>query len=84
MVFISNDNHRKLKSDFDVRAHAALNEERNLWIIEKTKHKDQYTLRSKTNPTFYLFAANDGSNKYNNDYDVRTHAVKVLKINIVE
>lgn len=74
-IFCSNDNERKFHEDFDVRTHY-MNEERNQWIVEKggNKHqKDTYTIRSKVAPKYYLFAADDGSNKYGDDFDVRCH-----------
>ncbi len=51
-------------------------EERNIWIVEV--NGNGFTIKSKTNPTFWLFAADDGTNKYNNDYDVRCHDKNVI------
>jgi hypothetical protein len=76
-IFCSNDHHRKFGDDFDVRTHNAGNEERNIWIIEHAGG-NHYTIRSKTNPNHYLFAAHDGANKYGDDYDVRTHPHVVI------
>jgi len=71
---VSNDNHRRFGEDFDVRTHAS-NEDRNKFIIERIKG-NIFTIRSFTNPNYYLFAANDGSNALGEDYDVRVHAHK--------
>jgi hypothetical protein len=72
-IFASNDGVRAFGPDFDVRTHHHANEPRNHWIIEKTK-PGAFVIRSETNPNHFLFYANDNSNGYNGDFDVRTHA----------
>lgn len=74
-LFCSNDGVRRLRNDFDARAHAFAHEQRNQWIIEKVAWTT-YTIRSATNPDHYLFYADDNSNAHRDQWDVRTHPVR--------
>lgn len=62
-LFVSNDHHRKFHEDFDVRSHGNSNEERDKFIISHVRG-DVFLIRSFTNPEFYIFPANDGSNAH--------------------
>ena len=71
-LFPSDDGARAIGSDYDVRTHPHSNEERNKWIVTPDNHGG-FLISAACKPHHYLFAANDGSNAYGGDFDVRTH-----------
>lgn len=72
-MFLANDNTKNFKSDFDIRTHSISNEDRNYFLLNHFKD-NMYTIKSFTNPEYFVFCADDGTNGFKGDFDVRGHA----------